>query len=67
MYYKDAQAILVAFSLLDAITFENIDKWMKEIEQNVATSNFVLVMVGTKSDCDDEKEVSLKDGQKLAK
>ena len=40
---------------------------MKEIEQNVATSNFVLVMVGTKSDCDDQKEVSLKDGQKLAK
>ena len=53
LYYKDAHAILVAFSLLSLESFDNLDKWMKEIDQHIATTNFVLVMVGTKSDCDD--------------
>tara|TARA_B110000285_G_C14718309_1_gene420962 strand:- start:268 stop:375 length:108 start_codon:yes stop_codon:yes gene_type:complete len=35
---------------------------MKEIDKNAKATNFLLVLVGTKSDMDDEKEVSIKDG-----
>jgi len=52
----------VAFSLLSAESFDNLEKWMKEIDQNIATANFVLVVVGTKSDCDDQKEVPVREG-----
>lgn len=34
MYYKDAHAILIGFSLTDAESFENLEKWMKDIENN---------------------------------
>ena len=32
LYYKDAQAILVAFSLTSFESFENLSKWLKEID-----------------------------------
>ena len=32
MYYKSAEAILLAFSLIDSETFENLPKWIREIE-----------------------------------
>ena len=53
MYYKDAHAIIVAFSLTNAETFENLERWMKDIENNATISNYVLVIVGNKSDCDE--------------
>ena len=53
MYYKDAHAILLAFSLIDFETFENLSKWMKEIEINATKTNCVKILVGTKSDLDD--------------
>ena len=53
MYYKDAHAIIVAFSLTSSDSFENLDKWLKDIENNATISNYVLVIVGNKSDCDD--------------
>ena len=32
MYYKSAEAILLAFSLIDSETFENLPKWIREID-----------------------------------
>lgn len=32
MYYKSAEAILLAFSLTDSETFENLNKWIREID-----------------------------------
>ena len=62
MYYKDAKAIIITFSLTSLQSFDALDLWMKEIDKNIRTTNFQLVIVGTKSDIDDEKEVSVKDG-----
>ena len=67
MYYRDAHAIIVAFSLTNSESFENLDKWIKDIENNATIANYVLVIVGNKSDCDDQKEVPYQQGQKFAK
>jgi small GTP-binding protein len=32
MYYKSAEAILLGFDLTDSTTFENLNKWMREID-----------------------------------
>ena len=53
MYYKTAQAILISFSLTSAESFESLDKWVKDVDQNATTANFVKVIVGMKSDLDD--------------
>ena len=61
MYYKNSEAILLAFSLTDSETFENLPKWVREIDQNATKTNCVKILVGTKSDLDAQKEVQYKE------
>ena len=67
MYYKNAEAILISFSLCSAESFDNLEKWMKDIDQHATMRNAVKVIIGTKSDCDNDKEVTYKEGQKFAR
>jgi len=48
-------------------SFESLDKWLKDIDANCQTNNYVLALVGTMLDLDDQKEVPFKEGQKFAK
>ena len=68
MYYKEAHAIIIAFSLNDRGSFENMESWINDVEENATTPNFIKIICGLKSDLYDEKErTSLKDGMKYAK
>ena len=67
MYYKKAEAILIAFSLTNQESFESLGKWMLEIDSNASIQNSVKVILGTKADLDAEKEVSYKDASRFAK
>ena len=40
MYYQDAKAIIITFSLTSAESFDALDLWMKEIDKNIRTNNF---------------------------
>ena len=62
MYYKNAEAILISFSLSSAESFENLEKWMKDIDQHATMVNTIKVIIGTKSDSDSLKEVTYKEG-----
>lgn len=53
MYYKDAQAIILAFALNNAESFDNLEQWLREIDQHCQTQNYFLVIVGTMLDLDD--------------
>jgi len=55
MYYKDANAVILCFALNELLSFENLTGWIREIDMNCQTSNYVLVIVGTKLDLDAEK------------
>ena len=50
MYYKDAEAIIIGFSLSDYTSFENINNWLEEVEDNVTIHNYLKIIVGLKSD-----------------
>jgi len=50
MYYKSAHAILIAFDLTSAISFESLTKWLDDVENNSTTPNALKVIVGLKSD-----------------
>ena len=50
LYYRDAQAILVCFSLTDQKSFEKLDNWFEEFEEKVEVGNSIKVLVGTKYD-----------------
>jgi Ras-related protein Rab-1A len=48
-YYKSAAGILLVFSINDPKSFENIERWMTQIDCN-APEDVSKVLVGTKID-----------------
>ncbi len=53
IYYKDAQAIIIAFSITSLESFENLRVWMDAIEDNVTLKNIIIVLAGLKDDAED--------------
>ena len=50
MYFKDAQAVILAFCLDNAQTFHNLETWLTEVEEKSQEQNYVKVIVGNKCD-----------------
>ena len=65
VYYKGSDGIALAFSLSDAKSFENIEKWMQQIEEH-APKNVAKILVGTKNDLVDDRVVSIEVAKRLA-
>ena len=58
LYYRDAQAILVTFSLTDQKSFEKLDNWFEDFEEKAEIGNSVKVLVGTKSDLIEQRIIN---------
>ncbi len=63
-YYKGAMGIILAYSVDDRESFQNIETWMKQIKLH-ANENVCMTLVATKSDIP-ERIISTEEGQKLA-
>ena len=48
-YYKGAIGIILAYSITDKSSFENVENWIKQIHEH-ASSDVIKVLVGNKSD-----------------
>lgn len=58
-YYRGASGILLAFSVTDPRSFQNIEKWVGQMEEN-APKDCCKVLVATKLDCESERNVTHK-------
>lgn len=57
-YYRGANGIVVAFDLTDTESFENINRWLNEIDINSSGNKISLIIVGTKADLVSKRTVS---------
>lgn len=64
-YFRDAKAVLISFSLNSKTSFESLAKHIKDVD-NFGTPNMMKILLGTKSDLVQEREVSQKEGETLA-
>ena len=48
-YYRGAVGALLVYDIAKHITYENIERWLKELRDH-ADSNIVIMTVGNKSD-----------------
>lgn len=48
-YYRGAVGALLVYDIAKQITFENVQRWLKELRDH-ADSNIVIMLVGNKSD-----------------
>ena len=55
-YYKGAAGALVVYDITKPQSFENVDKWLKEVRDHGA-ENMVLMLIGNKSDLEKDRQV----------
>ena len=56
--------IILTFSITDRSSFENIERWITQIDNNAPTE-VCKVLIATKFDLDGEREVSTEEGMAL--
>eukprot|EP01084_Bolivina_argentea_P198848 340371_1 len=64
-YYRGAQAVCLIFDITDRQSFENIRNWNYNVEQH-SPDNCMKFVIGSKVDLEDERVVSIKEGDDLA-
>ncbi len=64
-YYRSGDAILLAFDTTEASTFKSLDVWYTDI-QSYARPDIDTVLVGTKADCAERRQVSSEAAQTWA-
>lgn len=65
-YYKGAAGIILAYSVADSRSFNNIMNWIKQIDNN-SSEDVCKLLIGTKSDLNEERQVTYEEGNVLAK
>lgn len=60
-YYKGASGIVLAYSITDSTSFQNIERWMTQIQTH-APENVSKILVATKQDLESERMVSMQSG-----
>ena len=64
-YYKGAVGALLVYDITKTESYENISKWMEEIEKN-GSESIVLMLIGNKSDLAKSREISQEDAAHYA-
>ena len=65
-YIKKADAVIMVYDITKVETFNEIDFWMKEVDQN-KVSDLVMVLVGNKADMTEVRQVESENGMNYAK
>ncbi|KAJ0081200.1 hypothetical protein Patl1_10620 [Pistacia atlantica] len=64
-YYRGAVGALLVFDVTRHVTFENVERWLKELRDHT-DSNIVIMLVGNKSDLRHLRAVSTEDATAFA-
>lgn len=65
IYYRDADAALLVYDLLDKDSFDRVQSWVRELKK-MASKNIVLAIAGNKSDLDKQRQVETQDSEKYS-
>jgi small GTP-binding protein len=63
--YKGAAGIVLIYDITMRKTFENVRKWIKNINEE-APDKIILILVGNKADLEDKREVQIEEGEEMA-
>jgi len=64
-YYRGAVGALLVYDITRHVTFENVERWLKELRDHTE-HNIVVMLVGNKSDLRHLRAVSTEDAQTFA-
>ena len=65
-YYRGAMGIILVYDVSDEVSFQNVNNWMRQIDQNAA-ENVNRILIGNKCDVSDaDRVVTAEMGSALA-
>ncbi|KAF7265804.1 ras-related protein Rab6-like [Rhynchophorus ferrugineus] len=65
-YIRDSQVAIIVYDITNALSFEQTIKWIDDVKSERG-SNVLIILVGNKVDLESLREVTIEEGQKLAK
>ena len=65
-FFKGVDGVILVYDITNKESFEKIDRWVKQAKEN-SPKDVPFMLVGNKSDLEDSRAVSEKDGDDLAK
>lgn len=65
-YFRNSHGFIIGYDITDRNSFEAIDDWIRQIKEFRDCKNNIVI-IGTKSDLEDERVVSTEEGRQLAK
>ena len=63
-YVKKADGILMVYDISERETFQSVESWMESAEY--MNDNLPIILIGNKSDLNDDRQVSYEEGKKKA-
>ena len=64
-YYKNSHGAIVVYDISKRESFENVSNWLGELME-FGEKDIVIVLLGNKTDLENERQVSTEEGLKLA-
>ncbi|XP_052216510.1 ras-related protein Rab-11A-like [Dreissena polymorpha] len=65
-YYRGAVGALIVYDIHKRDTFDNVNKWMRELRDHVTETDLVTLLVGNKSDLRHLRAVSMDEAKEYA-
>lgn len=65
-YYRGSAAVLLVYDITNFKSFIALDKWIREINYNITSSNPPILLIGNKCDLTTRREVSYEQGKEFA-
>ena len=65
-YYRGAHGIILIYDVTNRKTFENIRKWINQINEETS-GKISILLIANKIDCVDSRQVTKEEGNKMAK
>ena len=67
LFIRDAQIILIVYSIINRKTFEQVNFWLNFVKENLENNTYILGLVANKIDLYEHQIVTDEEGKKIAK
>ena len=64
-YYKGAKGAFIVYDITRKQSFESVEKWVSDV-QSVADKKITILLIGNKSDLEDQRQVTKEQGEEKA-
>ena len=65
-YYRNTDAFIICYDISSHKSFEDAKFWIKELKKHVVDRQVIKILVGTKADLDDSRNIKYEDGKNYA-